>query len=265
MRMSKIKSSVALRKAAQHNTRERPPRNADTDRTDQNITDGRSATDIMDCYEFLRPEKIRKNAVHAIEVFMSASPEFSGDWDKYLLRCSNWVQKTFGSKNILSIDWHKDETTPHVHILVIPLKDGKLNARTFIGGKRDRMVELQDDFFAYCGVPFGLERGQSREETRARHNAHTLKFAAQELKAQKERLDARAAAVEKKSQGVDESFRVLEDTKAKTGEHWKCPRAKQGESAEAFYARIEREYNLGKMAQQLPAHRHRPDVDHRGR
>jgi hypothetical protein len=180
MRMEKIKSRVSLHLAAQHNTRERMPSNADEERTRLNKTSGTS-DDIIAHYAEMLPEKVRKNAVHAVEILMTASPDFQGNWDDYLQRCDSWVKKIFGEKNVLGIAHHKDEATPHTHILVIPVKDGKLNARAFIGGNRDRMAELQNDFACYCGNPFGLDRGQPREKTNAQHTPHTLKFAAAEL------------------------------------------------------------------------------------
>jgi hypothetical protein len=54
------------------------------------------------------------------------------------------------------------------------MKDGKLNANFFIGGSRDRMAELQEDFYEKVGKQFDLNRGRPREETKARHTPHTL-------------------------------------------------------------------------------------------
>jgi hypothetical protein len=56
----------------------------------------------------------------------------------------------------------------------MPLKDGKLNARHFIGGPRDRMIEIQDDFYEKVGKAHDLERGESRQKTKAWHIPHTL-------------------------------------------------------------------------------------------
>jgi hypothetical protein len=144
----------------------------------------------MNRYHEKLPEKVRKNAVLAVELVMTASPEFSGDWDQYLKNCDQWAGELFGKENLLHIAHHKDEKTPHTHIIFMPMKDGKLNAKHFIGGSRDRMAELQDDFFQKVGRPAGLERGQSRAETRARHTPHTLAAAAAEVEEEKEKLVA---------------------------------------------------------------------------
>jgi hypothetical protein len=46
------------------------------------------------------------------------------------------------------------------------------------------MAELQEDFYKQVGWPVGLMRGQSREETRARHTPHTLAAKADQLEAE---------------------------------------------------------------------------------
>jgi len=195
MRMAKIKSKASLTRSIQHNTRERIPPNADETKIGRNWTDGGSMADVIKAYEGRLPQKVRKNAVHAVEVVMTASPEFSGDWGKYLKACDGWAEGLFGRENILHIAHHLDEATPHTQILAMPMKDGKLNAKFFIGGSRDRMAELQDDFFEKVGLPAGLERGQPRAETKARHNPHTLAAAAAKLEEKGKKVEEVAAGL----------------------------------------------------------------------
>ena len=40
----------------------------------------------------------------------------------------------FGASNVVGITAHSDESTPHVHLVVTPIKDGKLQAKTWTGG-----------------------------------------------------------------------------------------------------------------------------------
>lgn len=109
------------------------------------------------------PEKIRKNAVRAVEFMMTVSPEVMSRKDfnatKYLNACNHWACDKFGKENVFFMAYHKDETTPHISILLTPIdENGKLNARKFFGG-RDKMRELQDDFHDKVGKEFGLDRG----------------------------------------------------------------------------------------------------------
>ncbi|GMO11256.1 MAG: hypothetical protein Ta2A_19450 [Treponemataceae bacterium] len=193
MRMSKIKSRVSLVRSVQHNTRERMPPNADKAKSAENLHVGGSVSDVMTHYSDLLPEKVRKNAVHAVELMFTASPDFRGDWQKYLEKSQKWAENLFGKENVLSVAVHRDELTPHAHMIVMPLKDGKLNAKHFIGGSRDRMTELQNDFYAGVGTVFDLQRGQSRAETHAAHTQHSLAIKTAEVAAYEQKLRAESA------------------------------------------------------------------------
>jgi len=191
MRMAKIKSTTALVRAVKHDNRDRMPSNADDQRSAQNFYFGGSISETMNRFKTLRPKKVRENAVHAVELFMSASNDFNGNWNDYLKAADKWAMGLFGSENLLYCAHHHDETTPHTHVLFIPLKDGKLNAKHFIGGSRDRLVELQDDFYEKVGKPFELKRGQSKSETKARHSHHNLSGKAAELDKREENLNVK--------------------------------------------------------------------------
>ena len=198
MRMEKVKSSVSVRKRLEHNTRERTKAaNIDRDRSGRNLTQGGSVDEVMERYKSRLPEKVRKNAVHAVELVMTASPEFAGDWAGYLKACEKWAGDLFGKENFLSVTHHLDEMTPHAHILVMPLKDGKLNANFFIGGSRDRMAELQDDFYKAAGQAFGFDRGQPSKETRARHTPHTLAFEGAKLNEREKKIKEKEENIKK--------------------------------------------------------------------
>lgn len=209
MRMAKLKSRVSLVRSAQHNTRERKPPNSDEARLGQNVMIGGTVEEIMKRYSGQLPASVRKNAVHAVEVVMTFSPghtfglEGSGSLIGYLNDCGQWVEGIFGKENVLHIAKHWDETTPHVHALVMPLKDGKLNAKAFIGGSRDRMAELQNDFFEKVGRKHGLERGQSREETKARHSHHTLAGKITEADVIKKALEKESYHLAERTKGVE--------------------------------------------------------------
>lgn len=203
MRMAKIKSSRDVVMTLQHNTRERMPPNADPDLTDENFNYGGSTLETMNRFHALLPDKVRSNAVHAVEIVMTASPDFGGDWGRYLQACDGWAKSLFGEKNLLHINHHYDESTPHTHILFMPLKDQKLNAKHFIGGSQDRMAELQEDFFQKVGQLHGLERGQPRAETRARHTPHTLSAKAAELDERETSLAERSAKLDEREKKLN--------------------------------------------------------------
>jgi hypothetical protein len=201
--MAKLKGWMDVRMSLQHNTRERMPPNADPKWSGENFNYGGDTEDTLNRIGKLLPAKVRENAVYAVEVVMTASPDFSGGWKNYLSDCDQWAKGLFGEDNLLHINHHFDESTPHTHIVFMPLKDGKLNATHFIGGHRDRMAQLQTDFFEKVGRKYSLERGQSKTETRARHAAHTLAGKAAELDERKNDLDGKSSKLDEREKKIN--------------------------------------------------------------
>lgn len=163
-----------LAAAIAHNLRERHTPNADSERFQDNtvLKGAETGAQVMQAWQERAPDKVRKNAVHALEYFVGASPEkmqamSREQQDAFFRRALDWFEHRHGAENVLSAVIHRDETTPHMQVLVIPLDErGKLNARELIGGKA-RMSQMQTDFARDVGLSFGLERG--RERSKATH------------------------------------------------------------------------------------------------
>ena len=66
---------------------------------------------------------------------------------------------------------HLDESTPHIHALILPIKDGKLNNKSFWRGKNS-YGRLQD-IYNTANSKFGLKRGEEKSKTLVDHT--TLK------------------------------------------------------------------------------------------
>jgi len=199
IRIAKIKSAVSLQNASKHNTREKVPKNALPERLKANqIEVCKTTKQVMDLYNKKIPEKVRKNAVHALEFIITASHDYQGDWGKYFDDSVNWLEKNFGGKgNLLQIAMHGDEKTPHLHVLLMPLLDGKLNAKHYIGGHRDRMIDLQDSFWEEVGKKNGLNRGVEKQASKTKHNASTLKHEFKNLEAEKITFNKKVAELKK--------------------------------------------------------------------
>lgn len=113
----------------------------------------------------------RKNAVLAIEYMVSASRDFFDESknnyssEGYFHEALNFIIGKHGYENVISYTIHKDEMTPHAHILVVPIdKMGKLNCRHFLGG-REKLTQLQDDFYAkmkHTSRGIELNRGEKK-------------------------------------------------------------------------------------------------------
>lgn len=171
LRVGKIKSRATLSAALGHNLRELETPNADASLSKDNtvLRGGKTVADGLAAWDERAPDKIRKNAVHAVEYFVGGSPEKLKempfhDQAQYFSEALRWIEERHGAKNVLSSVVHLDETTPHMQVIVIPLDErGKLNAREFIGGS-EKLREMQTDFAERVGAQVGLERGMERSK-----------------------------------------------------------------------------------------------------
>lgn len=72
--------------------------------------------------------KIGKNQVRAIRALLTGSPEdmrriqAEGRLDEWCDDNLKWLRATFGKENVVSAVLHMDETTPHIHATLIPIK-----------------------------------------------------------------------------------------------------------------------------------------------
>jgi hypothetical protein len=92
----------------------------------------------------------RKNAVLAVEVLMTASPEFfesrsAADKNGWAEKSLSWLRATWGEENIISCVLHQDEKTPHLQALVVPINEGKLRASHWLDGPA-KLSTLQDSY-----------------------------------------------------------------------------------------------------------------------
>ena len=141
--------------------------------------------------------KPRSNSVLALDTVYTASPDFfqgktNQQNDDFFKDCLQFHQEHFG--HIISAVVHYDETTPHLHVISVPLTpDNRLSARDVIGNKA-KMSKTQDSFFEQVGKSYGLERGihMDGQEKRQHISAqeHELREIKQAIAKGKEELEA---------------------------------------------------------------------------
>ena len=174
LRCAKIKNLGNMGASLQHTFRERETPNADPDRLKHNtvLVGAEDSRGVVEAWHARAPEKIRANAVHGLEYFIGGSPGAlnamsRADQDAYFRRALDWLEERHGKENVLSAVIHRDEATPHMTVMTIPLDhQGKLNARALVGD-RGKLSAMQTDFAERVGKPHGLERGV--EGSRATH------------------------------------------------------------------------------------------------
>lgn len=176
--------------------------------------------------------KARSNSVLALDTIYTASPAFfqgktNQQNDDFFKDCLQFHQEHFG--HIISAVIHYDETTPHLHVVSVPLtKDGRLSARDVIGNK-SKMSKTQDSFFEQVGRGYGLERGihMDGQEKKQHISAqeHELREIKQEIAREKEHLEAiehseesariRAQEAKKTAAELQKQIQVLQEERNK--------------------------------------------------
>lgn len=195
--------------------------------------------------------KTRSNSVLALDTIYTASPQFfqertSAENDKFFQDCLKFHESHFG--HIISAVVHYDETTPHLHVISVPLtKDNRLSARDVIGNK-SRMSKTQDAFFEQVGRGYGLERGihmdgqEKKEHISAQE--HELREIRQQIAKEQEQLEAIEHSEEMARIRAQESKRTAEELQ-KQVKQLQEERAKQHNSLKMLSAsKIDRQKEL---------------------
>ena len=95
---------------------------------------------------------------------------------QFFVDCTRFFAERYGEDNVISAIVHMDETTPHLHLNLIPIADGRLSAKTLFG--RKELQSLQTDFHSAVGKKWNLQRG--REGSQAKHLS-TAEFKAKKI------------------------------------------------------------------------------------
>jgi len=175
LRFKKLKGS-SLGASDGHGERTRDTPNADPQRLELNellLGEDRELREMFE--ERVREEGIwrRANSVEIVEVMVTATRTHFEDERGELVEARvkeweranvEWLDRKFGVL-ILKLKSHRDERTPHLTGYFIPVVDGALNARHFIGS-RLKLSQLQDEY-GKAMEPLGLARGE--KGSRATH------------------------------------------------------------------------------------------------
>lgn len=151
--------------------------------------------------------KTRSNSVVALDAIYTASKDFFKDksteeCNQYFQDCLQFHQKRFG--HIVSAIVHYDETTPHLHILSVPLThDGRLSAREIVGN-RANLSRMQTEFFEQVGRGYGLERGVQMDGQEKKKHISAQEWQLRQVKQEKAREEEELEAIKHSKQSARE-------------------------------------------------------------
>ena len=125
--------------------------------------------------------KVRKDAVLMGAFVISSGGEFfnrlmPSQQRRFFEDATDYFAEKYGKENIISAVVHMDETTPHMHLNLVPIVDRRLCAKELFTPKTLR--ELQSDFWEKVGKKWDLERGkpgsQAKHKSVAEYKAQKI-------------------------------------------------------------------------------------------
>jgi len=232
VRMQKMKSHD-LKGIQFHNQRERKSRtneDIDEERTkenydlvnDENIDYNERVHEIIESQK-ISTRKTRKDAVLVNELLVTSDKKFFDGLDpdeqrKFFEESYKLFSERYGKQNIAYATVHMDEKTPHMHLGVVPMRDGRLQGRNVFN--RQELLWIQNEFPKHMQEnDFKLKRG---EHGSTRKHLETHEFKKQTLEKQyqntKEKYQKELSAEHKKLKEIKTSVSNVYDTKLKLNE-----------------------------------------------
>ena len=98
--------------------------------------------------------------------------------------CYQFFAERYGEENIIAAVAHNDETTPHMHLNLMPVtKDGRLCSKQLFD--KPQLQQLQTDFYETVGKRWSLQRGKEGSQ---RKHLSTAEFKAKKIIEQAEAI-----------------------------------------------------------------------------
>lgn len=114
--------------------------------------------------------KLRSDAIYMNSFVVGSDKQF---FDRLSLQeqyaffnqCVQFFARKYGQENILSAVIHEDESTPHMHLNIVPIVNQKLCSKDLFD--KTKLSILQTELYQDVGRKFGLMRG--KEGSQAKH------------------------------------------------------------------------------------------------
>ena len=98
--------------------------------------------------------------------------------------CYKFFTERYGEENVIAAVVHSDETTPHMHLNLMPVtKDVRLCSKQLFD--KPQLQKLQTDFYEEVGKKYGLQRGKEGSQ---RKHLSTAEFKAKKIIEQAEAI-----------------------------------------------------------------------------
>ncbi|EKO5651356.1 TPA: plasmid recombination protein [Enterococcus faecalis] len=110
---------------------------------------------------------LRKDAILVVEWLISSDSAFfislsTEEIRRFFQTALEFFQKRYGISNVAYAQIHLDEPIPHMHLGVVPLREGRLTAKTVFTREELRNIQAElPDYLTHAG--FDISRGQKKK------------------------------------------------------------------------------------------------------
>ncbi|MCB4935728.1 plasmid recombination protein [Streptococcus mutans] len=152
---------------------------------------------------------IRKDAVLCDEWIITSDKQFFENLSdeqtrEFFETAKNYFAEHYGEENIAYASVHLDEKTPHMHMGIVPMRNGTLSSKAMFN--RDELKKIQADFPKYLSDNgFDLERGKVNSETKH--------LSVKDYKEKQQMLENMDAKIDLRQAKMQQLTKVLADKK----------------------------------------------------
>lgn len=179
LRHKKLKSYGEIGGSLDHTYRLIDTPNADSSRLNLNEHDFNKKTDVVKSIKNRIDQRVkeRPDNVLCVEYLVTASPDWSGwgtdkETEFFEIQKKRLVDK-WGAENVISTHIHRDETTPHMIVYIVPFDEEKkvLNCKKWLGERKLLQEEQTDaaDTVKHLGLSRGIKNSKAEHRTIKQH------------------------------------------------------------------------------------------------
>ena len=205
-----------------HNQREKEPKkNPDVDMTrskqnydvlnPNNINYNREVKERIQNFA-INTKTVRKDAVVMCNFVVTSDEKTMkamspAEQRSFFEDSTKFFMKRYGAENVVNATVHMDETTPHMHLGIVPItNDGRLSAKTIF--TRKELMALQTDFVIAVGERYGLERGKEGSQ---RTHLSEERFKLETTKAKIKTAKNEMVEVQEEAKALKENYVIVSE------------------------------------------------------
>ena len=179
LRHTKLKSYGEIGGSLDHTYRLIDTPNSDSSRLNLNEHDFNKKTDVVKSIKNRIDQRVkeRPDNVLCVEYLVTASPDWSGwgtdkETEFFEIQKKRLVDK-WGVENVISTHIHRDETTPHMIVYIVPFDEEKkiLNCKKWLDGRKLLQEEQTEaaEIVKHLGLSRGIKNSKAEHRTIKQH------------------------------------------------------------------------------------------------